>query len=161
MLILVQPQLHEFLLKLFSIFSLLRTILKILPIIFRIFFPRIFYLFILFYFFNCRDHEVDVFSKFSISFDTAVKNMHKTAADQTQKCQKYYKMEFQTIGKAFQQLGNALQQDGNYRKHCSKLKKKKSEFSLCFTITSLWHFWGCFCGRCRPKKLQKQPKKYK
>ena len=59
---------------------------------------------------------MDVFSKFSISFDTAVKNMHKTAADQTQKCQKYYKMEFQTIGKAFQQLGNALQQDGNYRK---------------------------------------------
>ena len=49
-------------------------------------------------------------------FDAAVKNMHKTAADQTQKCQKYYKMEFQTIGKAFQQLGNALQQDGNYRK---------------------------------------------
>jgi len=60
------------------------------------------------------DHEVDVFSKFSNSFDAAVKNMHKTAADQTQKCQKYYKMEFQTIGKAFQQLGNALQQDGNY-----------------------------------------------
>ena len=77
-------------------------------------FIRIF--FIEYFIFNCRDHEVEVFSKFSNSFDAAVKNMHKTAADQTQKCQKYYKMEFQTIGKAFQQLGNALQQDGNYRK---------------------------------------------
>ena len=74
------------------------------------------FLFIEYFIFNCRDHEVEVFSKFSNSFDAAVKNMHKTAADQTQKCQKYYKMEFQTIGKAFQQLGNALQQDGNYRK---------------------------------------------
>ena len=81
-----------------------------------IFSPAFFFAEYFIFIFNCRDHEVDVFSKFSNSFDAAVKNMHKTAADQTQKCQKYYKMEFQTIGKAFQQLGNALQQDGNYRK---------------------------------------------
>ena len=40
--------------------------------------------------------------------------MHKTSTDQTQKCQKHYKMEFSNIGKAFQMLGSALQQDGNY-----------------------------------------------
>ena len=57
--------------------------------------------------------------------------MHKTAADQTQKCQKYYKMEFQTIGKAFQQLGNALQQDGNYRKLklATKYMDKENRYS--------------------------------
>ena len=59
---------------------------------------------------------MDVFTKFTNVFDAAVRNMHKTSTDQTQKCQKYYKMEFQTIGKAFQQLGGALQQDGNYCK---------------------------------------------
>jgi len=60
------------------------------------------------------DHEVEKFSAFSLSLDTAVKNMHKTSTDQTQKCQKHYKMEFSNIGKAFQMLGSALQQDGNY-----------------------------------------------
>ena len=63
---------------------------------------------------------MDVFTKFTNVFDAAVRNMHKTSTDQTQKCQKYYKMEFQTIGKAFQQLGSALEQDGNYCKLKSK-----------------------------------------
>lgn len=60
------------------------------------------------------DHEVDVFTKFSSSLDSAVKNMHKTAADQTQRFQTHFKREYQTVGKAFNQLGTALQQDGNY-----------------------------------------------
>ena len=60
-----------------------------------------------------RDHEVDVFTRFTGSFDAAVKNMLKTAADQTQKCQNHYKREFQTIGKAFLQLGQAMEQDNN------------------------------------------------
>ena len=42
--------------------------------------------------------------------------MHKTAADQTVRCQTAFKREYQTMGKAFNQLGQALQQDGNYRK---------------------------------------------
>lgn len=60
------------------------------------------------------DHEVEVFTRFTNSFDAAVKNMLKTAADQTQKCQNHYKREFQTIGKAFLQLGQAMEQDNNY-----------------------------------------------
>ena len=49
--------------------------------------------------------------------DSAVKNMHKTAAEQTQRCQNHFKREYQTVGKAFNQLGLALQQDGNYCKY--------------------------------------------
>jgi len=60
------------------------------------------------------DHEIEVFTKFSLSLDSAVKNMHKTAAEQTQRCQNHFKREYQTVGKAFNQLGLALQQDGNY-----------------------------------------------
>ena len=60
-----------------------------------------------------RDHEVDVFTRFTGSFDAAVKNMLKTAADQTQKCQNNYNREFQTIANAFLQLGEALRQDNN------------------------------------------------
>ena len=62
------------------------------------------------------DHEIEVFTKFSLSLDSAVKNMHKTAAEQTQRCQNHFKREYQTVGKAFNQLGLALQQDGNYCK---------------------------------------------
>ena len=43
--------------------------------------------------------------------------MHKTAAEQTQRCQNHFKREYQTVGKAFNQLGLALQQDGNYCKY--------------------------------------------
>jgi sorting nexin-9/18/33 len=60
------------------------------------------------------DHEVEVFTRFTTSFEAAVKNMLKTAADQTQKCQNHYKREFQTIGKAFLQLGQAMEQDNNH-----------------------------------------------
>jgi len=60
------------------------------------------------------DHEVEVFTKFSLALDSAVKNMHKTAAEQTQRCQTHFKREYQTVGKSFNQLGLALQQDGNY-----------------------------------------------
>merc|ERR1719429_252474 len=60
------------------------------------------------------DQEVEIFTKFTTSLDSAVKNMHKTAADQTQRCQTHFKREYQTVGKAFQQLGQALAQDGNY-----------------------------------------------
>ena len=60
------------------------------------------------------DQEVEIFTKFSTSLDSAVKNMHKTASDQTQRCQTHFKREYQTVGKAFQQLGQALAQDGNY-----------------------------------------------
>ena len=60
------------------------------------------------------DQEVEIFSKFTTSLDGAVKNMHKTATEQTQRCQTHFKREYQTVGKAFQQLGTALQQDGNY-----------------------------------------------
>ena len=63
-----------------------------------------------------RDHEVEVFTRFTNSFDAAVKNMLRTAADQTQKCQNHYKREFQTIGKAFLQLGQAMEQDNNHGK---------------------------------------------
>jgi hypothetical protein len=63
------------------------------------------------------DHEIEVFTKFSLSLDSAVKNMHKTAAEQTQRCQNHFKREYQTVGKAFNQLGLALQQDGNYCKY--------------------------------------------
>lgn len=70
------------------------------------------YVFILFSGFI--DHEVEVFTKFSGALDTAVKNMHKTAGEQTQKCQTHFKREYQTVGKAFNSLGQALQQDGNY-----------------------------------------------
>ena len=59
---------------------------------------------------------MEVFTRFTCSFDAAVKNMLKTAADQTQKCQNHYKREFQTIGKAFLQLGQAMEQDNNYGK---------------------------------------------
>ena len=59
---------------------------------------------------------MEVFTRFTNSFDAAVKNMLKTAADQTQKCQNHYKREFQTIGKAFLQLGQAMEQDNNYGK---------------------------------------------
>ena len=62
------------------------------------------------------DHEVEVFTRFTTSFEAAVKNMLKTAADQTQKCQNHYKREFQTIGKAFLQLGQAMEQDNNHGK---------------------------------------------
>jgi len=60
------------------------------------------------------DQEVEIFTKFTTSLDSAVKNMHKTATDQTQRCQTHFKREYQTVGKAFQQLGSALAQDGNY-----------------------------------------------
>ena len=62
------------------------------------------------------DHEVEVFTKFSLALDSAVKNMHKTAAEQTQRCQNHFKREYQNVGKAFDQLGRALEQDGNYCK---------------------------------------------
>ena len=39
--------------------------------------------------------------------------MHKTAGEQTTRCQNHFKREYQTIGKAFDQLGRALEQDGN------------------------------------------------
>ena len=55
-----------------------------------------------------------MFTRFTTSFEGAVKNMLKTAADQTQKCQNHYKREFQTIGKAFLQLGQAMEQDNNH-----------------------------------------------
>ena len=42
--------------------------------------------------------------------------MHKTAAEQTQRCQNHFKREYQNVGKAFDQLGRALEQDGNYCK---------------------------------------------
>ena len=58
---------------------------------------------------------MEVFTKFTNFFDAAVKNLQKTSADQTQKCQNHYKREFQTIGKSFIQMGQALQQEGNFR----------------------------------------------
>ena len=60
------------------------------------------------------DQEVEIFTKFTTSLDSAVKNMHKTASDQTQRCQTHFKREYQTVGKAFQHSGSALAQDGNY-----------------------------------------------
>ncbi|CAB4059858.1 SNX9_18_33 [Lepeophtheirus salmonis] len=57
------------------------------------------------------DRQVEYFTKFSSYFDSAVKNMHKVAIDQSQKSQNLYKREFQTIGKAFIQLGQAMEQD--------------------------------------------------
>ena len=60
------------------------------------------------------DHEVEVFTKFTISLDAAVKNMHKTSVDQSLRCQNNFRREYQTMGRAFNQLGTALQQDGNY-----------------------------------------------
>ena len=81
-----------------------------------------------FFFVFFSDHEIEVFTKFSLSLDSAVKNMHKTAAEQTQRCQNHFKREYQTVGKAFNQLGLALQQDGNYCKYLG------STFSLvCFS----------------------------
>ena len=55
------------------------------------------------------DHEVDKFSKFQNLFESAVINMKKTSTDQTKKCQKYYNVDFQAIGKAFHKFGGALQ----------------------------------------------------
>ena len=63
-----------------------------------------------------RDHQLEVFNRFSSVFDIAVKSVQKTSAEQTQKCQGYYKREFQAIGKVFQQMGQAIQQDGLLRK---------------------------------------------
>lgn len=61
------------------------------------------------------EREVLTFSQFSTQFDVAVRNLAKTAADQTTKCQNHYKREFQSIGKTFTQLGQAMEQDGgNY-----------------------------------------------
>lgn len=58
---------------------------------------------------------MDVFNRFSVCFDGAVKNVHKMTAEQTQKYQTHFKREFQNIGKVFLQLGQAIQQDGNMR----------------------------------------------
>ncbi len=55
---------------------------------------------------------MSVFTTFSNHMDSAVKNLQKTCADQTQKYQSSFKREYQTVGKAFVQLGSALQQDG-------------------------------------------------
>ncbi len=60
---------------------------------------------------------MSIFTTFTNHFDVAVKNMLKTAADQTQKYQTHFKREHQTVGKAFLQLGAACQQDGNTRKY--------------------------------------------
>jgi len=68
-----------------------------------------------------------VFTRFTTSFEGAVKNMLKTAADQTQKCQNHYKREFQTIGKAFLQLGQAMEQDNN---HGNVHKKNHSSITI-------------------------------
>ena len=81
------------------------------------------------------DHEIEVFTKFSLSLDSAVKNMHKTAAEQTQRCQNHFKREYQTVGKAFNQLGLALQQDGNYCKYLvHKIKLTLKTATLTFWI---------------------------
>jgi len=58
------------------------------------------------------DREVQIFSQFHTQFDVAVKNLAKTAADQTTKCQNHFKREFQQVGKAFIQLGQAMDGDG-------------------------------------------------
>ena len=59
---------------------------------------------------------MEVFNRFSTYLDVSVKAVQKMSAEQTQKCQNYYKREFQTIGKTFQQMGQAIQQDGLSRK---------------------------------------------
>lgn len=59
------------------------------------------------------DHEVEVFSNFTGAFYAAVKNMMKTAQDQTAKCKSQHKHEFQTISKAFLDLGKAMELDGS------------------------------------------------
>ncbi len=56
------------------------------------------------------EHQVSVFTTFTNHMDSAVKNMQKTCAEQTQKYQNHFKREYQSVGKAFVQLGAALQQ---------------------------------------------------
>jgi len=61
------------------------------------------------------DTETHIFSEFTVTFDSAVKNMAKVASEQTIKCQNDYSRDFSTMGRAFTQLGQAMEQDGgNY-----------------------------------------------
>lgn len=93
---------------------------------------------------------MEVFTKFSTSFDGAVKNMSKLAADQTQKCQTHFKREFQTIGKSFQQLGDAMGQDGGTctyflkMTYTKKIKVPSIMNSRFFSVLS--HITRNYCG---------------